>query len=73
MKEDRPHFIERSEPLKTPEAVRKNRSNAMIVIGALLFVLAVASLNAYPDGGAGPILFGILAVGLIVGGLVVRR
>ena len=64
------------DPGETPtssEAVKKNRSNAMVVLGLLMFVVAGMVRTTNPDGGVtGVLLFGIFGVALIVGGLVIR-
>jgi hypothetical protein len=56
----------------TPEAVKKNRSNAMIALGALLLLIAML-LGAYGTGdGPGVLIYGLFGVALIVGALVIR-
>lgn len=74
MDENRPGFIERVQRKVAPVDARQNRSNGMITLGVVLFVLAGLILSANPDDGStGAILFGILGGGLLVGGLVIRR
>lgn len=74
MNEDRPRIIERVQRAVAPEDAQRNRSNAMVTLGVVLFVLAGLIVNSNPDGGSmGAILFGMLGVGLLVGGLVIRR
>lgn len=60
-------------PAQDPVAQRRSRSRAMIALGVILFVWA-GVIAAVGDGRspAAVILFGLLAVGLIVGGLVIR-
>ena len=56
------------------EVAQRSRSNWMITIGLALFFFAGYGASTSPEGAAvGAILFGLLGVGLIVGGLVIRR
>ena len=73
MSEDRPGFAQRVQQAVTPKDVRQNRSNAMIVLGVVLFVFVGMIFTTNPEAGAPAILFGVLGAGLIVGGLVIRR
>lgn len=66
---DRPRFIERAQPAKTAEEARQRRSTTMITLGAIALVLAVLALTS---GSAFGYHFGLLGVGLLVGGLVIR-
>ena len=55
-------------------AGRRSQSNWMLAFGAVLFALAGYGASQSPDGvPMGIFLFALLAVGLIVGGLVIRR
>lgn len=57
-------------PAASPEEARQRRSTAMIVFGALGLAMAAAALiNGAPLG----LLLALLGVGLLVGGLVIRR
>lgn len=70
MNENRPHFIERVAPARTPEEAQQRRSATMIgggVVALLIGALALASGNAVG------LLLGILGAALLVGGLVIRR
>jgi hypothetical protein len=50
-----------------------SNGTALIVLGAALFVMAFMILSTNPEGGAvGAVLFGVLGVGLIVAGIVIR-
>ena len=74
MTEDRPRFMERVQKAAAPADARQSRSNAMVVLGLVLFVMAAAIMSTNPDEGAvGAILFGVFGAGLVVGGLVIRR
>lgn len=66
-------FIERARKKVAPEDARQSRSNAMITLGVVL--LAALALFSVAGSGSpvGGIVFGVLAAGLIVGGLVIRH
>lgn len=70
MTEDRPRFIERQEPARTPEEARQRRAATMLGIGVLALVVG---LIGAASGSTVALLIGILGVGLLVGGLVIRR
>jgi hypothetical protein len=56
----------------TPEAAKRNRSNAMLTLGALLLLIAML-LGAYGTGdGPGVLIYGLMGGGLIVAALVIR-
>lgn len=57
------------------DKARQSRSSAMIVLGLLMFVFVGLMSAMNPGGGniVAPLILGILGVGLIVGGLVIRR
>lgn len=73
MKKDRPHWIDRGEPAATPEEARQRRSTGMITTGVLALVFAVALYVDVQAVTALIALLGLLGVGLLVGGLVIRR
>jgi hypothetical protein len=57
-------------PPASPEEARQRRSFAMIVFGALALIFGFLGLSAGAPVG---VLFALLGVGLLVGGLVIRR
>jgi hypothetical protein len=67
---DRPRFIERGEPARTPEEARQRRSSAMLVFGGIASVWALMGVSG---GSPVALLLGALGIGLFVGGLVIRR
>ena len=71
MAEDRPRIVERTDKPADP---RQNRSNGMVALGVVLLLFAVVS-TASTDGEpvTGAILIALLGIGLLVGGLVIRR
>jgi hypothetical protein len=68
--EPRRRFMEPSQPPRTPEEARQRRSTRMIGIGAI--ALAWGLLVVALGGMAGFVLV-LLGIGLLVGGLVIRR
>lgn len=72
MDEDRPRFIERQAPAQTPDEARQRRSATMLGAGGLALLLAFVFLANGASESAG-LLLGVLGVGLLVGGLVIRR
>lgn len=72
MTEDRARFVERQEPARSPEEARQRRAATMLGIGAIALVFAlIATVNGGNESIA--LLIGVLGVGLLVGGLVIRR
>jgi hypothetical protein len=67
----RVRFIERGEPARTPAEARQRRSTAMLVFGGVALVWAL--LLGIAGGSPVAVLLGLLGVGLLVGGLVIRN
>jgi hypothetical protein len=67
---DRPRFIERGERAQTPDEARQRRSTAMLVFGGLALVWGL--LGVAGGGHSIAWLIGLLGIGLVVGGLVIR-
>jgi uncharacterized membrane protein HdeD (DUF308 family) len=71
MDDDRPRFIERQAPAQTPQEATQRRAATMIGIGALALVFGLVTL--VNSGSSVALLVGLLGIGLLVGGLVIRR
>lgn len=54
-------------------AARQNRSNGMVALGVVLLLFAVVStVSTEGTPAIGAILVGLLGIGMLVGGLVIR-
>ncbi|WP_372728976.1 hypothetical protein [Nocardioides sp.] len=70
MSEDRPRFIERQAAAQTPEESRQRRALTMLGVGGVALLIGLLSTI---NGSAVGLLIGLLGVGLLVGGLVIRH
>jgi uncharacterized membrane protein HdeD (DUF308 family) len=66
---DRPRFIEPADRAQTPQEARQRRSTAMISSGVIGVLIGLLSLGS---GSFAALLLGLLGIGLLVGGLVIR-